>query len=67
MGKKLKITTVATAVVVVAAILFSNLMQSPAQAGPGTGYVKRWSRFFEQNLRVVKWTPAGLRAQRGVS
>jgi hypothetical protein len=24
-----------------------------------------WSRFFEQNLRVVKWTPAGLRAQRG--
>jgi hypothetical protein len=41
MGKKLKITTVATAVVVVAAILFSNFMQSPAQAGPGTGYVKK--------------------------
>ena len=26
---------------------------------------ERWSRFFEQNLRVVKWTPAGLRRQRG--
>jgi hypothetical protein len=41
MGKKLKKTTVATAVVVVAAILFSNVMPSPAQAGPGTGYIKK--------------------------
>src|SRR5262249_55201455 len=26
---------------------------------------ERWSRFFEQNLRVVKWTPAGLRRSAG--